>query len=101
MAKKIRGRGEVEITKATPKIWTKKAKEDTITNSYMHKAMDNLRQARRCEQINHRMMRGREAGDEKKEKYKELNNITIKGIKKNLDLKDDIEKISRQNSIRT
>ena len=55
----------------------------------MYKAIDNLKQARRCEQISHRIMRGKDAGDERTEKYEELNVITAKGIRKHLDVKDE------------
>ena len=37
-------------------------------------------------------MRGKDAEDEKKEKYDELKAITAKGIRKNLDVKEEQEK---------
>jgi hypothetical protein len=58
----------------------------------MYKAMDNLKQARRCEQINHRIMLRKDVEEEKKTKYDELNAITAKGIRKHLDVKDEKEK---------
>ena len=45
-AKKNKGRGEVKITTSIPKIYTNKMKEDTIRNSFMYKAKENLKQAR-------------------------------------------------------
>ena len=91
-AQKMKGRGEVKITKAVPKTPTRKAKEETIRNAFMYKANDNLKQARRCEQINHRIMRSMDAEGEKRGQYEELNAIIVKGVRKNLDMKDEQEK---------
>ena len=55
MVKKNKGRGEVKITTAAPKISTKKTEEDKIRNEFMYKAKECLKQARRCEQISHRI----------------------------------------------
>ena len=69
VAKKLKGRGEVKITKEVPKGRDDKVKEGSIKNSLMYKAIDNLKQARRCEQINHRITKGRNEAKEKREKY--------------------------------
>jgi hypothetical protein len=90
-AKKMRGRGEVNIKKKAPRMPNKEEKEGTIRNEFMYKATENLKQARRCEQISHRMMKGKEAEEGKKDKYDELNMITAKGIRKKLDMKDERE----------
>ena len=55
----------------------------------MRKAIEFLRQARRCEQVNHRLERSREAEPSMKAKYEVLNKEAIAQIKKDLDLKDD------------
>ena len=69
-AKKSKGRGEVKITIAVPKIVAKKEKEDTIRNSFMYKAKDNLKQARRCEQVSHRIMLSQHADEGKKKRVR-------------------------------
>ena len=66
IAKKMGGRGEVKITKVVPNAITKQTKKNTIRNAYMYKVIDNLKQARRCEQISHRIMRGKDAEEEKR-----------------------------------
>ena len=95
--KQVKGRGQVKLTRSTPKVWTKNATDDAIRNPEMRKAVHFLRQARRCEQINHRTLRGRGAKEEKKNKYNDLNNIAVKGIRKGLDLSDEADKVFGSN----
>ena len=92
VAKKLKGRGEVKITKEVPKGREDKVKEGSIKNSLMYKAIDNLKQARRCEQINHRITKGRNEVKEKRGKCGELNRITGQIIQKKLDTNNKAEK---------
>ena len=77
-AKNLKRRGEVNLID----------KESSIRNAEIYKAIGYLRQARRCEQINHRLDRRKEAEPSMRAKYKEMNTAAIKSIKKELDLKD-------------
>ena len=79
-------KGDGSCSKATRKerSSTRKEKEDAIKNTSMQKANDNLKQARRCEQISHRMTLRREADEAKRAEYEELNNRDVKGIRKHL-----------------
>ena len=70
MVKKNKGRREVKITTATPTISTKKTEEDKIRNEFMYKAKECLKQARRCEQISHRITIKLGVEERKKEKSK-------------------------------
>lgn len=87
-AKKLEGRGEVKIITAKPNIGTNVEKDSSMRDAEMYKAIEYLRQARRREQINHRLARSREAEPSVKEKYNVLNKTTITEIKKGLGLKD-------------
>ena len=88
-AKKLVGRGEVKISKMKPKIKTKVERDKSIRNCEMYKATEYLKQGRRCEQINHRIERGKAADEEKKKKYHNLNKEAIDLIIKHLDQKDE------------
>ena len=74
--KKVRGRGQLTLKKATPQ---QPNQEKKIKKPMMHNANEFLKQARRCEQLGHRIRKGRE---ETKDKRKEYNNEAIQGIKK-------------------
>ena len=91
-AKKLMGRGEVKISKMKPKIKTKVERDKSIRNCEMYKAIEYLKQGRRCEQINHRIERGKEANEGKKAKYSNLNKEAAELIIKHLDLKDEKDK---------
>ena len=91
-AKKLKGRGEVKLNTMKPQIKTQIDKEKNIRNKEMRKATEYLRQARRCEQVNHRIERGRKAEPEMKEKYEVLNKEAISLIMKHLDPKDEKDK---------
>ena len=54
----------------------------------MHRANEYLRQARRCEALGHRIIRGREEGEEKRKTYRMVNREAVVGIKKALDKGD-------------
>ena len=87
-AKKVRGRGQVTLKKSVPQISTKEVEENKIRSPMMRKAIACLKQARRCEQVSHRIIKGREESEDKKQKYRILNKEAIKGISKALDLGD-------------
>ena len=88
-AKRMKGRGEVKFHTAKPNIRTKADKKKSIRNTEMHKTTESLRQARRCDQVNHRLERSREAEPSMKAKYEVLNKEAIGKTNKDLDLKDD------------
>ena len=65
MAKKVRGRGQVNIKKAIPQPPNEAEK---IKSPMMRKANEYLRQARRCEALGHRIIKSRNEGG-RKEKH--------------------------------
>ena len=87
-ATKLKGRGVVKIITAKPNVKTKAEKESSIRNTEMHKAIEFLRQARRCEQINHRLERTKEVEPSIKATPDVLNKEAMRKIKKDLDPKD-------------
>ena len=81
IAKKSKGRGEVKITTAIPKIRINEVEEDKIRNPLMYKANENLKQARRCEQICHRMFLRKNAEEEKRPSMTNATSVELKESK--------------------
>ena len=42
-ANKAKGRGQVNLTRSTPRVWSKNAKDDTVRNIEMRRAVAFLR----------------------------------------------------------
>ena len=67
--KNMKGRGVVEISTKDPKkekAKDDKNKDDGIRNKSKYKAHKALAQSRRCEQVAHRLDRGKRVGDDLK-----------------------------------
>lgn len=90
--KQITGRGKVTIVNKIPTTTAKSDKE--IWNKWYYKAVDKLRQARRCDQIAYRIQKyhGDKDDEDKKAKYQQLNKEAWSNISKNYTEMDDEEK---------
>ena len=82
MAKKARGRGQVGLKETIPQAPNETRK---LRNPLMQKANQYLIQARRCDQIEHRIAKGKEEKEERREKYRTLNEEAIEAIEKSLE----------------
>ena len=91
MKKKI-GRGQLKIIEKTPKVEEEDKQGRCPRNKWYYKAVENLKQARRCEQAAYRIGIKDKAGNEKKqEEYKGLNEAAYEVIAKHIDVHDQQE----------
>ena len=96
--KKHIGRGQLKIIEKTPKVEEEEKQGRCPRNRWYFKAVDNLKQARRCEQAAYRIgIKDKEGNRSNQEEHRCLNGVAYETIAKHIDVHGQEERNFKNN----